>query len=78
MFTHEVRAAAAVTRLVAGDGDPYCPGGTERHFGRPLGLDTDVVPGGAHLDLDAGYGAWPSVLAWYPTPGEPFTGRAAA
>jgi predicted alpha/beta hydrolase family esterase len=73
-----VRAAAAVTRLVAGDDDPYCPGGAERHFGRPLGLDTDVVPGGAHLDLEAGYGAWPSVLTWCLTPGEPLTGRAVA
>jgi hypothetical protein len=24
----------------------------------------DVIPGGGHLDPDAGYGAWPSVLAW--------------
>ena len=29
-----------------------------------LGLDVDVVPGAAHLDLDAGYGRWPSVEAW--------------
>ena len=28
-----------------------------------LDLNRDVVPGGRHLDPDAGYGAWPSVLA---------------
>ncbi|MGW5420118.1 RBBP9/YdeN family alpha/beta hydrolase [Streptomyces sp. NPDC003943] len=51
-------------RLVHGDGDPYCPEGADVHYGGPLGLDADHVPGGAHLDLDAGYGAWPDVLAW--------------
>jgi predicted alpha/beta hydrolase family esterase len=59
-----LHAAAPVIRLVAGDDDPYCPGGAAGEYGVPLGLDTDVVPGGAHLDLTAGYGSWPSVLAW--------------
>ncbi|MFG2647310.1 RBBP9/YdeN family alpha/beta hydrolase [Streptomyces sp. NPDC048436] len=60
----QVASAAGATRLVAGDDDPYCPGGAAEQYGVPLGLDTDVVPGGGHLDLDAGYGAWESVLAW--------------
>ncbi|MEV8014838.1 alpha/beta hydrolase [Streptomyces sp. NPDC086554] len=60
----QVASAAGVTRLVAADDDPYCPGGAAERYGVPLGLDTDVVPGGGHLDLDAGYGAWPSVLGW--------------
>lgn len=77
VFGPQVRAAAGGTRLVAGDDDPYCPGGAARHFGRPLDLDTDVIPGGAHLDLDAGYGAWPSALTWCLTPGEPLTARPA-
>jgi predicted alpha/beta hydrolase family esterase len=59
-----LRAAAPVTRLVAADDDPYCPGGAAKEYGVPLELDTDVIPGGAHLDLDAGYGPWPSVLDW--------------
>ncbi|MFJ2397826.1 RBBP9/YdeN family alpha/beta hydrolase [Streptomyces sp. NPDC087843] len=59
-----LRAAAPVTRLVAADNDPYCPGGAATEYGVPLGLDTDVVPGGAHLDLEAGYGSWPSALSW--------------
>ncbi|MGW4162919.1 RBBP9/YdeN family alpha/beta hydrolase [Streptomyces sp. NPDC004788] len=55
-------------RLVYGGGDPYCPEGADVHYGVPLGLDADHVPGGAHLDLDAGYGAWPDVLAWCENP----------
>jgi predicted alpha/beta hydrolase family esterase len=60
----QMAAAAGTTRLVAGDDDPYCPGGAAEVFGRPLGLDVDVVPGGAHLDMDAGYGSWQAVLDW--------------
>ncbi|MBD0418062.1 alpha/beta hydrolase [Streptomyces sp. TRM S81-3] len=52
------------TRLVAGDDDPYCPEGARTVFGDPLGLPTDILPGAAHLDLDAGYGPWPAVLDW--------------
>ncbi|MFF5012330.1 alpha/beta hydrolase [Streptomyces sp. NPDC001165] len=52
------------TRLVAGDDDPYCPEGAGPLFGEPLGIPTNVVPGAAHLDLDAGYGSWPAVLDW--------------
>ncbi|NBM16461.1 alpha/beta hydrolase [Streptomyces sp. GC420] len=64
-------------RLVAGDNDPYCPEGAAVVYGGPLGLDTDVVPGGAHLDLEAGYGPWPSVLAWCLDPSVRVTGRVA-
>ncbi|MFJ8072767.1 RBBP9/YdeN family alpha/beta hydrolase [Streptomyces sp. NPDC096176] len=71
----QARAAAARTRLVAGDDDPYCPGGADLHYGRPLGLDTDTITGGAHLDLDAGYGPWPSVLAWCLDPAERIVAR---
>ncbi|CAM5430823.1 RBBP9/YdeN family alpha/beta hydrolase [Streptomyces aurantiogriseus] len=52
------------TRLVAGDDDPYCPEGVRSAYGDPLGLPTELLPGAAHLDLDAGYGAWPAVLEW--------------
>jgi predicted alpha/beta hydrolase family esterase len=55
--------AAGTTRLAAADDDPYCPGGAAVVFAG-LGLDTDVLPGAAHLDLDAGYGRWPAVEAW--------------
>ncbi|MFC8344539.1 RBBP9/YdeN family alpha/beta hydrolase [Streptomyces sp. NPDC057280] len=52
------------TLLVAGDDDPYCPGGAQSAYGDPLGIPTRLLPGAAHLDLDAGYGSWPSVLEW--------------
>jgi predicted alpha/beta hydrolase family esterase len=52
------------TRLVAGDDDPYCEEGADALYGEPLALPTDILPGAAHLDLDAGYGPWPAVLGW--------------
>lgn len=52
------------TELIAGDDDPYCPEGARTVYGDPLNIPTEIVPGGAHLDLDAGYGPWPAVLDW--------------
>ncbi|MCX2179026.1 alpha/beta hydrolase [Streptomyces sp. SKN60] len=56
------------TRLVYGDGDPYCPEGADLPYGIPLGLDLDHVPDGGHLNPDHGYGAWPSILEWSENP----------
>ncbi|MFF8846373.1 RBBP9/YdeN family alpha/beta hydrolase [Streptomyces sp. NPDC015127] len=61
---HIAAAAPAGTRLVASDNDPYCPQGAAAAFAAPLDLDSDLLPGCAHLDLDAGYGPWPAVLDW--------------
>ncbi|MFJ9018524.1 alpha/beta hydrolase [Streptomyces sp. NPDC102259] len=55
---------AHATRLVAGDDDPYLPEGVQAAYGDALGLAAELLPGAAHLDLDAGYGSWPSVLEW--------------
>ncbi|MEU6376702.1 alpha/beta hydrolase [Streptomyces sp. NPDC046909] len=63
------------TLLVAGDDDPYCAGGARAVYGDPLGLPTTLLPGAAHLDLDAGYGSWPSVLEWCLDPETEFTVR---
>ncbi|WP_369169534.1 alpha/beta hydrolase [Streptomyces sp. R28] len=63
------------TRLVAGDDDPYCEEGADTLYGRPLDLPTDILPGAAHLDLDAGYGPWPAVLGWCLDPTAPLTAR---
>ncbi len=59
---------AARPRVVAADDDPYFPGGAASLYGGTFGLDVDVVPGGGHLDLPAGYGSWPSVQAWCADP----------
>ncbi|MFE9423590.1 RBBP9/YdeN family alpha/beta hydrolase [Kitasatospora sp. NPDC006697] len=59
------------TRLVLGEGDPYGLGGAEW-----LGpLDTDLVPAGAHLNPDSGYGRWPAVLDWCLDPAVRITAR---
>ena len=50
-------------RLVCGDNDPYCPEGAQHVYG-VLGIPVDVIPGGAQLNPDAGYGPWPAVEAW--------------
>ncbi|MFF9273734.1 RBBP9/YdeN family alpha/beta hydrolase [Streptomyces griseosporeus] len=65
----------APTRLVAGDEDPYCPEGAQKAYGDPLGLTAEILPGAAHLDLDAGYGSWPSVLEWCLDAGAEFEAR---
>jgi predicted alpha/beta hydrolase family esterase len=69
-----VRAAGS-TRLAAADDDPYCPGGAAAVFAG-LELPVDVLPGAAHLDLDAGYGRWPAVEAWCRDPSTRLTPRA--
>jgi predicted alpha/beta hydrolase family esterase len=55
-------------RLVAADDDPYFPGGAAPFYAQRYGLDVDVIPGGGHLDLPAGYGSWPSALDWCADP----------
>ena len=59
-----VAAAAATTRMLCSDDDPYCPAGARATFGEPLGLDFQVIPGRGHLNTDAGFGAWPAVEEW--------------
>lgn len=63
-----VRRAAGGTILVCGDDDPYCPEGGGAAYGLPLKLPTTVVPGGGHLNVDAGYGPWPAVERWCSRP----------
>lgn len=72
--TRAVKAAAKSTRLVYSDNDPYCPEGAQIAFGA-LGLDADIIPGGQHLNPDAGYGTWPAVLAWCNDPRARLTPR---
>jgi uncharacterized protein len=71
----QLSAAAKYTRLVAGGNDPYCPEGAVAVYGKPLGLPADVLPGAAHLDLEAGYGSWPSLLDWCLAPSNDTTLR---
>ncbi|MEV6346881.1 alpha/beta hydrolase [Actinoplanes sp. NPDC051851] len=74
----QLTAAARYTRLIASNNDPYCPEGAAESFGRPLNLDTDLLPGTSHLNPDSGYGSWPSLLEWClnPSPSTRITPRA--
>jgi predicted alpha/beta hydrolase family esterase len=58
------RAVLDTVRIVAGDDDLYCPGGARAVYADRYAIDTDVVPGGGHLDVASGYGPWPPVLQW--------------
>ncbi len=64
MDVDAVRRGADGTVLVAGDDDPYLPEGIAEAYGRPLKMATTVLPGGGHVNPDAGFGPWPSVLDW--------------
>jgi predicted alpha/beta hydrolase family esterase len=59
-----IRDAATETLLVYADDDPYCPGGGKERFGDPLGIESVLIPDGAHLNVEAGYGPWPEVEEW--------------
>src|SRR3954462_2979278 len=60
-----VDRAAGHTRLVCADDDPYCPGrGAAEHWGRPLELAVDLLPGAGHINPEAGFGPWPEMEAW--------------
>lgn len=60
----QLDTAARNTRLVCSDNDPYCPSGAAADYGVPLGIPTTVLAGAAHLDMEAGYGPWPSIRDW--------------
>lgn len=53
---------------------PYCPEGVDTAY-PGLDLDTDVITGGGHLDLTAGYGSWAGALAWCLDPATRLTTR---
>jgi len=60
----DVAASSAETLIVASDDDPYNPEGARARFAEPLGLKLVTIPGGQHLNVDAGYGPWSGVEAW--------------
>ena len=60
----DVAASSGEALIVAADQDPYCPAGARRRYAEPLGVDLVEIPGGGHLNVDAGYGPWPAVERW--------------
>jgi serine hydrolase len=59
-----VRRACPDTRIVCSDDDPYNPRGAVATHAEPLGLPVEVIPGGGHLNVEAGFGPWPDVERW--------------
>ncbi|BBH66314.1 hypothetical protein ACTI_29990 [Actinoplanes sp. OR16] len=59
----QLAAASRHTRLVGTDNDPYFPEDIREVYGS-LNIPIDVLPGAAHLNMDSGYGPWPSILTW--------------
>lgn len=45
--------------LVASDTDPYCTLERAREFAEAWKADLEIVPGGGHINFDAGFGHWP-------------------
>jgi predicted alpha/beta hydrolase family esterase len=59
-----VNRIAGETLLVCADDDPYCVEGGKEIYGDPLRIDSIVLDGGAHLNVEAGYGKWPDIERW--------------
>jgi predicted alpha/beta hydrolase family esterase len=48
--------------VMAGDNDPYVPPHLSRLFADQLGVEPIIIPGGAHLNADAGFTEFPQLL----------------
>jgi uncharacterized protein len=59
-----IAAAASSTLLVHSDNDPYCSPDAGATYGVPLRIPRVVIPGTAHLNVEAGFGPWPEMEAW--------------
>lgn len=69
------RRAGVSTRLVVGEGDPYCALDQAKLMAEALRIEIDVIVGGGHLNVDAGYGPWSAVLKWVRSDRTPLTPR---
>ncbi|MBM2615859.1 alpha/beta hydrolase [Actinoplanes sp. LDG1-06] len=64
----------APPRLACSTGDPYCEPPANQLYDAVF--DVDLIDGAGHFDLEgAGYGEWPSVLAWCENGTVRLTGR---
>jgi predicted alpha/beta hydrolase family esterase len=55
---------AARTLLVGSDNDDYASADEVEGIARALGVGSTILPGAGHINVAAGYGAWPFVLDW--------------
>ena len=70
----DVAHAATSTHLVYAENDPYCPEGAGDAYGRPLGIESELIAGAGHINPDAGYGPWPALERWCRSSRGPLTG----
>jgi predicted alpha/beta hydrolase family esterase len=61
-------SAAKATYLVGGDEDAWQPNGLAEDFGKPLGLDSLVIPGAGHIIIETGFGPWAGLVNWVNDP----------
>lgn len=59
----DLARAAGETLMLWSEPDPYCPPTAPVAFPGLFG-DARHIPGGGHLNADAGYGPWPLVEDW--------------
>ena len=55
---------ASRTVLVGSDDDDYAGSDEHAEIARTLGIEHRVIPGGAHLNTDAGFGPWKLPNDW--------------
>lgn len=61
-------SAAKATFLVGGDEDPWQPNGIAEDFGKPMGVNSVVIPGAGHIIIESGFGPWPGLVNWVNDP----------
>lgn len=59
----DVRHSCGSTLMLWSKPDPYCPASAPKAL-PGLFEHAIEIPGGGHLNSDAGYGAWPAVEQW--------------
>jgi len=67
-----LRRSAREILLVCSSADPFCPEQADEFYGAALGIPLQLLPPEArHINVAAGYGEWPWVLAWCQTSSAP-------
>jgi len=62
---NSLHQSARSIRLVCTDNDPMCPERAAVYYGQTLGITTEILPAeSGHINVESGYGPWPSVLGW--------------
>jgi hypothetical protein len=55
---------AARTLLVGSDNDDFTTPEEINGIANALGIRSEIIPGGGHINVDSGHGPWPFALEW--------------